>query len=230
MSFLTSDLSLWMFLAGAVGVALLGGWHCAGMCGVFASFTTRKQDVFFYQLGRLFMYVTLGTLASLFGARILGFVPEELRLFVGVGLMLFALWILLSSGSVGLPRGVMTLFRKARGMKIQSLGLFSMGALNGLLPCHWLYGFLAVAAGLGDPLRGAVLLFALWLGSMPWLLGMASFSAILKRHSRRRPWAPKLFLVLVVASFLVFPQALQLFAGGGHGAKPAPVICGGSGD
>ena len=58
-------------LIGILSASLLGSWHCAGMCGPFASFmgTTQRYPVIRqlgYHLGRLTTYLSLAILAFYF--------------------------------------------------------------------------------------------------------------------------------------------------------------------
>jgi len=45
-----------------------------------------------------------------------------------------------------------------------------MGVLSVLLPCGWLYAFVAVAAGTGSPFVGAAVMTAFWIGTVPALM------------------------------------------------------------
>jgi sulfite exporter TauE/SafE len=47
-----------------------------------------------------------------------------------------------------------------------------MGLVTSLLPCGFLWAFVAVAAGAGSPLAGAVVLAAFWAGTVPVLVGV----------------------------------------------------------
>ena len=52
----------------------------------------------------------------------------------------------------------------------------AFGISSALLPCGWLYGFVALAAATGTPVRGALLMMAFWLGTVPGLLGLGMTS------------------------------------------------------
>lgn len=45
----------------------------------------------------------------------------------------------------------------------------TLGALSALLPCGWLWAFLAVAAGAGSPVAGLAVMAAFWAGTVPVL-------------------------------------------------------------
>ena len=48
-----------------------------------------------------------------------------------------------------------------------------IGLATPLLPCGWLYAFVAIAAGAGGPLSGALVMVAFWVGTVPALLAVA---------------------------------------------------------
>lgn len=66
-------------------------------------------------------------------------------------------------------------------------GAFGVGLLSGLLPCGWLWGFLALAASRGSVLGGAVVMFAFWAGTVPILLAVGGLAGRLTARVRR--WA-----------------------------------------
>lgn len=63
---------------------------------------------------------------------------------------------------------------------------FAMGLLHALLPCGWLWAFVALAAGTGAPLTGAVTMVAFWLGTLPALVGVTALAAPLVARLRLR--------------------------------------------
>ncbi|HRC54941.1 MAG TPA: sulfite exporter TauE/SafE family protein [Kofleriaceae bacterium] len=65
----------------------------------------------------------------------------------------------------------------------RALGL---GLLNAVLPCGWLWAFVALAAGTGSALLGASTMLAFWLGTMPALLGATALATPLLARVRSR--------------------------------------------
>jgi uncharacterized protein len=49
----------------------------------------------------------------------------------------------------------------------------AIGAVTPLLPCGWLYAFVAIAAGAGSALGGALIMSAFWIGTVPALVVVA---------------------------------------------------------
>jgi sulfite exporter TauE/SafE len=180
-------------LVGAVLVAsLLGSLHCAGMCGAIVALAVgigqdrpapRGMLHAAYHMGRMASYTLLGAIAgAIGGAMNLG--GEML------GLQTIAAWI---AAVTIIALAITTLAREAgvRGLHVPApawLGRAAKRALGGamrvpavpragiiglvtpLLPCGWLYAFAIVAAGTGDPARGAIVMLAFWAGTVPILL------------------------------------------------------------
>ena len=73
---------------------------------------------------------------------------------------------------------------------------FGLGLLHAILPCGWLWAFVALAAGTGSPLLGATTMLVFWLGGLPALLGVAVLAAPLL--ARLRPRWPLVTAALVL--------------------------------
>jgi sulfite exporter TauE/SafE len=90
---------------------------------------------------------------------------------------------------LGAPAGLRTL--AARGLRAVAdapppVRALVVGLATGLLPCGWLYVFLATAAGTGSAPGGAVLMAVFWLGTLPAMvslgLGLQALAGPLRRH------------------------------------------------
>ena len=90
-----------------------------------------------------------------------------------------------------------------------------VGALMGFLPCGLVYGALAMAAMLGDPLRGALGLFGLGLGTLP-ALALVSWGAP-RIPSGLRRLAGQLHVYLFVSLGVLLLARALLVAPGAHG-------------
>lgn len=204
---LTASLLLAVFLG-----ALVSGWHCALMCGGIAAAVERqgrsngathirlqgKSELFYLQLimhaGRLMTYVLLGALAAWSGAVLWqqNFVPIQRPLFAITSLILLLMGVrLLRPRPNGSP-----LFGKWLGTRMatywaQYLGGFTgrssrwfSGMVWGLVPCGLVYSVLPLAFLSGDVLTGAALMLAFGLGTLPNLLLISKFSAVLTQLSQ----------------------------------------------
>jgi len=196
-------------VAGILLASLLGSVHCAAMCGgiAYASGESRLAQAW-YHLGRLMVYVTLGAVAGGLGA-----VVDASGARFGWGRLstLLAGWALILLGSLALlrilglaplqrwnpvERGVQRVVATIRAVPARWRGL-ALGAATGLLPCGWLYAFVAVAAGTGTMASGASAMAVFWLGTVPWVA--AASAALRKLGGRFGARLPAFGALLVIA-------------------------------
>lgn len=207
-------------------IGLLGGTHCVGMCGGIVSALTvntvrmpgesrREWPLHLaYNIGRIASYTlagaamgAIGTVGMLFN----DILPIQLGLYVAANLMLIALGLYLTGFTRALS-GVEQLghrlwsciqpltrrFLPARTVA-QALPL---GLLWGFLPCGLVYSVLATALVTGAAERGAMLMLAFGLGTLPNLLLAGLLLKRLKDVVRNR--AVRTGSGLVVLAFGVY--------------------------
>ena len=180
-----------VFLAG-----LLGGGHCAGMCGgivsaLSAGAGSRLPMHLAYNTGRIASYTLAGAIAGALGGMVLYYdlLPLQLALYVFANLMLILLGLYLAGWSsmvtrleaVGrrLWRHISPLTRKF--LPVNTLPrAFAVGMLWGWLPCGLIYSALAIALVSGSAANGAALMLAFGLGTLPNLL----LAGLLLRRAR----------------------------------------------
>jgi len=234
--------------------SLVGSLHCVGMCGGLVGFyaTAERQGSarwaphLAYHLTRLLAYTTLGAAAGQLGS---GLDAAGASLGIGRLGLFMALLTLVARGTPALlgwgtrerlvrlerrPRRSALLPRLERAFtslarraserpplwRASALGLSSA-----LLPCGWLYAFVALAAGTGSARGGALLLLAFWSGTVPALLGLGVGLQRLAAPLRAR--LPRLSAALVAAACLVnvasrWPAAS---AADSSGAPSPPPSC-----
>lgn len=188
------------FIAG-----LLGGVHCAAMCGglVGAASGSRRERVLRYalgyNLGRLASYAAAGALAGALGQTGLwlrgGALAQQAMLavastaLIALGLHLAGVAPLMraveSAGSV-LWRGIQPWSRWFLPVNSMPRAL-GLGALWGWLPCGMVYAVLLTALATGDAVHGALVMLAFGLGTLPNLLAMAVFFERISNWRRARP-------------------------------------------
>ena len=161
-------------------IALGGSAHCVGMCGgLVMAFTNNRKTNIFYQVGRLWAYLTLGLIASFLGESIRGtFQSSELTLlttiFMSALLIYWGVKLLLKDKlKLRLPNIFGRLTKKfysiAYSQKLQNESLRSslLGFLSIFLPCGFLYGVVFVVATFNNPILGIISMFTFWLGTIP---------------------------------------------------------------
>lgn len=197
--------SLSAFLAPFLALTLigfLGGTHCVGMCGgIVGALSLGGQSKWSlhlaYNAGRLTSYVLAGALAGAVGT--LGTVladqqPWRLALYLLANLMLVAmgLYLLGATRALALTEAAgQTLWRRIQPLTKSFLPARSaaqalpLGLLWGWLPCGLVYSALATALASGSAARGAGLMLAFGLGTLPNLLAMGLFAARLQAFTRQ---------------------------------------------
>jgi sulfite exporter TauE/SafE len=210
-------------LAAAFIFGLLGGAHCIGMCGgimsalTFAVPPSMRSKVRLgglllgYNLGRITSYMLAGALVAALGT-LLGSAGSALRfalqLFAALMLILMALY--LANWWRGLTRIEALgrhLWRHLEPLGRQLMPVVkvpqavALGAVWGWLPCGLVYSMLAWSLAGGDPWRGAALMGAFGLGTLPALLATgvaARRMSKLIRHPATRTVAALLIIAFAL--------------------------------
>lgn len=204
-------------------IGLLGGTHCVAMCGGIVSALTlhvpgcRPQWNLHvaYNLGRLTSYVAAGAVLGAIGGGLGGvledWLPVQWVLYVCANLMLVALGLYLAGATWSLA--FVERFGHKIWRRLQPLGrgflpahsvaqALPLGMLWGFLPCGMVYSALSVALVSGNAWRGATLMLAFGLGTLPNLLLAAALLTRLRGFCSRS--GVRLMAGLLVIAFGVF--------------------------
>jgi uncharacterized protein len=174
------------FLLGIIGASAVGSIHCMAMCGPLVGLHGGAKSMrlaITHSLGRLTTYALLGAAAGLLGGALdlagsLGNVQRIATLLAGAFVLGWGVWLLLRGPSAS-PKSGTSRFGAALvhiKNKPPRLRAWLMGTLTGLLPCGWLWAFVATAGGTGSAPRGAAVMFAFWLGTLPAMVGVLGFA------------------------------------------------------
>lgn len=191
--------------ASAFALALLGGMHCAGMCGGFvvALHGAAPQPgralryAIAYNAGRVASYTAAGALAGLAGAGLYAsrVLPVQVALLVVGAAMLLVIAASMWSRPAALNRfgqlgaGFWRLVQPlARGRFPPSSvrGALAIGLAWGWIPCGMVYAALPLALVSGGPLGGAAVMLAFGLGTLP-NLGVLQVAAAKLRKASGQP-------------------------------------------
>ncbi|MEN9578274.1 MAG: hypothetical protein RJA70_1283 [Pseudomonadota bacterium] len=219
-------MNLWAIL----GASLVGSLHCAGMCGPLAAIAAgHPRHQVAYNLGRLVSYAALGAIAGTLGS-VMDLAGATLGLskiasvVAGFTMISYALMSLSKRWHMKvLPRACgRPFFRLTRHLEGKPIDVRAplLGLLTGILPCGWLYAFVAVAAGSAAPVSGMLVMAAFWLGTVPAMLTVGTFARHLRALVQRR--FPELAAVVLLALGLgaLFQRPLSLAALTPESAKP----------
>lgn len=184
-------------------VGLLGGGHCVGMCGGIVGALSMGGGGRFslhlaYNAGRIASYGAAGALAGLLGGgfdaagqALSGQLPVRVALYLAANLMLILLGLYLMGATRSLhwvERAGQRLWQSVQPLTRRFLPVrgaaqaFPLGLLWGWLPCGLVYSALVTALTGGSAWRGAALMLAFGLGTLPNLLLAGFFAARLNEY------------------------------------------------
>jgi uncharacterized protein len=196
-------------------IGLLGGTHCIGMCGGIVSALSMGDASRFslhlaYNGGRIVSYAAAGAIAGALGGLSLALsdqLPVRIVLYVLANLMLVALGLYL----IGVHRALafterigQPLWRRLQPLSRRYLPArtiaqaFPLGLLWGWLPCGLVYSALITALSSGSAARGAGMMLAFGVGTLPNLL-LAGLLAVRLRAYVANLWLRRVAGLLVLS-------------------------------
>ena len=206
-------------LASAFIMGLLGSFHCIGMCGPIAFLLPvdrqnkwrRLFQIFLYHCGRITSYAIIGLAFGLIGKSLslFGF-QQQLSVIIGILMLIF---ILFPAFKIGNNKISASWFRLISGLK-NSLGkelkkkspdtFFTVGFLNGFLPCGLVYMAMFAAIAFGNAFNGSLYMIFFGLGTIPLMtsaIWVGNFISV-KVRGHIRKLIP-VFMVLIAALFIL---------------------------
>ena len=180
---------------------LLGSFHCIGMCGPIAFLLpvdrknswTKWMQISLYHIGRLFAYSIIGLLFGLLGKSLSIFGWQQ-QLSIGVGLLMILI-VVLPKKLVNKYLIFKPIYRVISKLKSE-LGtalhkkspdtFFTIGFLNGFLPCGLVYLAVFAAIASGNALEGGLYMVLFGLGTIPLMTTAIYFGNLLTAAIKRR--------------------------------------------
>lgn len=206
-----NELSL---IAISLVTSFIGSWHCALMCGPIAANFRSNQGLSAYQMGRMLSYICIGAICGQLGSFLLSPSLSKFRIALGilfgVVLILAALQQLSSRSSGASSSSLISKIYLSVLKFLKSQGLFRFpflaGMLTALLPCAWLFTWALAAAHSHSVFIGALLMFILWLGSVPALSAISIFIKRGHQLSSNRQRKILFFVLLLSGLYAVGSQ------------------------
>lgn len=210
----------WLTAGAALLTGLMGGVHCAAMCGGIATGFTALPGADGWRralepnLGRVAGYVLAGAVAGGVGHGIVGlaqtpWIAPAARMLVGVVLVVAALRLLDRHGRLTfLPRPGAGLWQRLRPLQRGLLPANSsgrrlaLGLLWGWMPCGLSTTVLAAAWLQADARNGALTMAAFGLGTLPLMLPLTWSGARLGQRLQRSGWRMALGSLVLGAGLL----------------------------
>jgi hypothetical protein len=204
----------------ALAIGFMGSFHCIGMCGPIALALPGSQDAnrlrliwgrILYNLGRVFTYAVLGAIFGLIGRSVaLAGFQQSVSIVLGAAIILSVFFRSEKLRSVKealradfffdrIKSAISSRFRK-QGVNT----LFTIGLLNGLLPCGFVYVGLAGSVTTGSVLNGTLFMILFGLGTVPVMFFMAMAPGMISISLRNK--INKVIPVLAIAfgAYLIY--------------------------
>ncbi|NVK52174.1 MAG: sulfite exporter TauE/SafE family protein [Flavobacteriaceae bacterium] len=188
-------------LLSAIVFGLLGSFHCIGMCGPIAFMlpvdksnpTKRILQIVAYHIGRILTYGFLGLLFGFLGAGFYFFgFQQYLSILIGI---LMILVIVLPKGLVAKISIAKPIYKLVGKIK-SSLGkelkrkrfdtFFTIGFLNGFLPCGLVYMAIFASIATANPIQGSFYMMLFGLGTIPLMTAFVYLGNFTKGLARKR--------------------------------------------
>ena len=212
-------MELWAALSLAITYGFITSFHCIGMCGPIALALPLRQQTWFsrvtaallYNIGRAITYATLGAIFGLFGMglKLVSFhFQQGVSIAFGVLMILSVLFPALFR-NVGTPAFLKRPLDRLKGSLARRfsnpsyLSLFTIGLLNGLLPCGPVYIAIAAALASSSVLDGALYMFVFGLGTMPTMLALSLAGNLVSLSFRKAIRKVVPFVVVLIGTLFI---------------------------
>ncbi|MCF6339605.1 MAG: sulfite exporter TauE/SafE family protein [Sulfurimonas sp.] len=209
-----------------ISIAFLGSFgHCIGMCGGIvlaysnikiqpeSSKVSKTTAHLMYSFGRVFTYTTLGAIFGAIGGVVtfsnnangtLLVVAGIAMVLAGLSLMGKIKFLTLVEHSFSSSSIYKNAFRKILNSK-SNLSFFTLGMLNGLLPCGFVYFFAITAASTASPLYGALVMAIFGLSTIPAMFSLGFLASLSTATSfRNMMMSLSSFAVILYGSYTIY--------------------------
>lgn len=173
---------------------LISSLHCIGMCGPIALMlpVDRKNpakkivQIVTYHLGRLAAYATIGLVFGLIGKGFfLAGMQQKLSIFIGISIIVVILIPERTFAQYNFSKPVFKLISKIKtnlGSQFKNKSyksLFTIGLLNGFLPCGMVYVALFGAIAMQSASLGVLYMILFGLGTVPMMSSVVYLNSFL---------------------------------------------------
>lgn len=208
----------------ALTIGLTSSLHCVGMCGPIAlslglnaenklKFSLRNLT---YQFGRITTYTILGAFLGVIGQSF-SFAGLQNYLSIAIGIMMIILVMIpkfYEEGATSFKpiNKIMLKVKLLLGkylIKKDSSSLFTIGILNGLLPCGSVYATLTAAIAMGSITKSASFMFFFGIGTLPLMFATVLFGNFLS-VKQRETILKLLPIITIILGVLFILRGLEL--------------------
>ena len=180
---------------------LISSFHCIGMCGTIALMLPVESNIpskkviqiITYHLGRLSAYATIGFLFGLLGKGFfLAGLQQKLSIFTGIAMIVVILIPEKVFAKFNFSKPVFKLISKIKttlGSQFKNKSyqsLFTIGLLNGFLPCGMVYVALFGAIAMQSEGFGVIYMLLFGLGTIPMMSSVVYLNSLLTIPMRNK--------------------------------------------
>jgi sulfite exporter TauE/SafE len=203
---------------------LIASLHCVGMCGPIAMMlpldrnneAKKGTQIITYHIGKLSAYGILGLIFGLLGRSFyLAGLQQQLSIFVGILMIMVAVVPEKEFAKYNFSKPIYRIITKVKsslGQQFKSKSyqsLFTIGLLNGFLPCGMVYVAIFGAIAMQSISMGIVYMLLFGLGTIPLLTAVIYISNLLS-FSFRGNLQKMIPLVAVLIGMLFIIRGLGL--------------------
>ena len=204
---------------------LISSFHCIGMCGPIAMMlpvdhhnqVKKVGQILTYHIGRLTAYATIGLIFGLLGRGLyLAGLQQNMSIFIGVAMIAIILIPVKVFSKYNFSKPVFKLISKIKtslGSQFKNKSyksLFTIGLLNGFLPCGMVYVALFGAIAMQNEFYGVLYMILFGLGTVPMMSSVVYINSFLTISMRN-----KITKIIPVVAFVI--GILFIFRGLGLG-------------
>ena len=197
-------------------IGVFGSFHCVGMCGPLAlslpihqlTIFNKSMAIGLYNLGRSFSYASMGIVFGLLGMSFSLFKLQQwLSIGAGSVILLFLIMNYLGSYRVNifsqLSHQVKTKLSDYLQTDKTPSTYFSIGMVNGFLPCGLVYVAIVTAIATGTILKSSLTMFAFGIGTIPIMALTMIFGKFVSINLRNKLNKMTPYLIMCVAILLI---------------------------
>lgn len=180
---------------------LISSLHCIGMCGPIAMMlpvdstneAKKVTQILTYHLGRISAYAIIGFVFGLLGK---GFfmagIQQQLSIFIGIIMIIIVVIPTKIFSKYNFSKPVFKIIssiksRLGNQFKNKSYqSLFTIGILNGFLPCGMVYVALFGAIAMQSPIFGSLYMILFGLGTIPLMSSVVYMNSFLSNSIRNK--------------------------------------------
>jgi uncharacterized protein len=198
---------------------LISSFHCIGMCGPIAMMlpvdrenqAKKLTQILMYHLGRLTAYATIGLIFGLLGRGLyLAGFQQKMSIFIGVAMIAVILIPEKVFAKYNFSKPVFKLISKIKmtlGSQFKNKSyksLFTIGLLNGFLPCGMVYVALFGAIAMQNEFYGVLYMILFGLGTVPMMSSVVYINSFLTIPVRNKIQKIIPFVAIIIGILFIF--------------------------